>query len=117
MNDKDDKIIEKLGDQLRAGNDELDARVLSRLNQARQTALSYSDRSSLWSSWLTPKYLVPAGTMAAVGLVALNVLQQEAVDDVVPVDDFEVLMAEDSLELYEDLEFFLWLELEQANAG
>ena len=114
-----DPMIEKITEELKAGNDALDGHVLSRLNQARQEALAQKPQP-WWQKWFTPGYMLPAGTVAAGVFAALLFLQQgppPANEDLVPVDDFEVIMAEESLELYEELEFYVWLETEQANAG
>lgn len=117
MSNKLDPMLEKLTEEIRAGDDKLDGYVLSRLNRARHAALAQKPVSK-WRHWFAPQNLVPAGTLAAAVLGAFLFFQQGSQDtELVPVDDFDVIMAEESLELYEDLEFYVWLELEQANAG
>ncbi len=118
MTNKDqDPMLERIEQELQSGNDGLEAHVLSRLNQARQNALKQAPKP-----WWKPARLgasfLPAGTLAAAVLAAVVFFQtgsQVAVPDT--VDDLEVLMAEESLELYEDLEFYVWLEEVEANAG
>jgi len=87
----------------------LDAATRSRLTQARYRALEErkSTRSRGWGFTL-----VPAGTLAATGLLAWFMLPQGPVDlQVTSVDDLEILLAEEDLEMLgEDLEFYGWLE-------
>ena len=90
----------------------LDAATLSRLNQARQTALDELDKPgvrSLRGRWL------PLAAAASVSALALAVYLQggSQMGGEIPdaaVSDLEILLAEDSLELYEELDFYLWLE-------
>lgn len=93
--------------------DKLDAATLSRLNQGRQRALAELDRGTspqgLWLRW------VPVTGVAAAALVTVMVMNgQTPVDDPVSASDFEMLLEEESLEMLEELEFYSWLELAEA---
>ncbi|MEM7283169.1 MAG: hypothetical protein AAF438_16250 [Pseudomonadota bacterium] len=116
--EKLDPLLQRIEQELKSGNDGLDGHVLSRLNQARQKALAQQSQP-WWKGLFSSSGFVPAGTLAAVALAALLFFQQTPQVDVPEaVDDFEVLLAEENLDLYEELEFYVWLdELEEANAG
>lgn len=98
----------------------LDAAALSRLNRARQAALGQRRRRV--REWL-PVGAVAACTML-VALVVANdhrhahrgapelplVAQTESAGDV------DLVSSDDSLEFYQDLEFYAWLEAQQQDA-
>lgn len=92
---------------------DLDAATRSRLNRARHAALksARSGRRSL--------PLWPAALATAFGLVlaVLLVRTPEPALSAPPVaaEDFAVIAGQDSLELYEDLEFYAWLDAHQAD--
>ena len=91
----------------------LDGETQSRLNRGRQAALSeIRGRRSLWPT------LVPVTGVAAAAVVAVLVIgrapEMEALD--APVTDIEILLDEDSLEMLEDLEFYSWMELADADS-
>ncbi len=100
----------ELFDQSVAG---IDGHTRSKLAQARNRALEHADskRGSVWwsgSSW------VPAGAVAASVLAAWLVWQGVAIQpqgvDLAALSDLEILLAEDELEMLEELEFYAWLE-------
>lgn len=87
----------------------LDAATLSRLNQGRHAALEslHGGRSSaVWGRW------VPLTGVAAAALVTVMVMRgPDAVDlPTESVADFEILLDGESLEMFEDLEFYSLLE-------
>jgi hypothetical protein len=96
--------------------DKLDAATLSRLNKSRHSALGQLTRSpsrSRSSLWL------PVTGIVAATLVVMVVSRGPADIDV-PIDspvasDFEILLEEDSLEMFEELEFYSWLELAETD--
>lgn len=95
--------------------EQLDAATLSKLNQARQRALAEAGKATprhAWSRW------APATGVAAAAAVAIFVLQQPGLDNVVvapsTASDFELLLDEHELDMFEELEFFALLdELEE----
>ena len=99
-----------------ASVDSLDAATLSKLNQGRQAALAAAaDAPRLWLRW------VPAAGMATAVLVAVLVVRGPDMDDVPfaanPVPgDFELLMGGDSLEMIEELDFYSWIDIAEADA-
>jgi hypothetical protein len=96
---------------LKQANDDLDAATLSRLNQARQTALAglESPHTVSGSRWL------PAGAVAASVLVAtvLWLGREPGTTDTNQVaeqfEDLDILLSDEDFELYDELEFFSWL--------
>ena len=96
--------------RLRASADSLDAATRSRLNRARQAALAELEpapqRQRLWTA-------VAAASVAALA-VGLWRAQSPRRAPGLPADDdaaieFELLLAEETMEMFEDLEFYLWL--------
>jgi hypothetical protein len=89
----------------------LDAATLSRLNKARHQALAELQQTKpvqQWARWM------PATGVAAAALVTVIVLQGPGVEGPEPpattVTDFEILLGEDSLEMFEELEFYSWID-------
>ena len=94
----------------------LDAATLSRLNQGRHRALEElreSRHSAQWLRW------APAAGMAAVAVVAVIVMRGPEVVEIAPVtaSDFEMLLEEDSFEMFEDLEFYAVLDAVASEAN
>ena len=98
----------------------LDGARLSELNRARHRALEELERGASFKRWGT---MLPAGTAAALvlTLVAVLVLWPDGTSVELPVApssaelDFEMLINEDSLEMLEELEFYSWLDLDDAD--
>ena len=113
---------EPIADQARAlfddSVDSLDAATLSRLNQSRQRALAELEGKGSINDWLR---WLPATGIAATVLLAVMVMREPEVVDVLdgPVTafDFEMLLEEDSLDMLEELEFYLWLEASDLEAN
>lgn len=121
---EDAEFAARVGDKLRDSVDELDAGTLSRLNRARQEALEHvapaSHRTRRMQSWL------PAAAVAVLAIVAVTLwwgqTPEIGVDESAimagEVLDIEMLLDEGDLEMYEELEFFVWLpEDELENIG
>jgi len=118
----DDPIVDKAKALFDDSVDSLDAATLSRLNQSRQRALAELERSNPAKHWLR---WAPATGIAATVLLAVMVMRGpegvDAPEGPVTASDFEMLLGEDSLDMLEELEFYLWLEAsdmeEAANVG
>jgi len=80
-----------------------------KLRQSRQHALQAADAEA--PAWLRWAWL-PAGAMASLLVVLLwpgtEMAQPEA--ELAAVDDMEILLDEQDLAFYAELEFYLWLE-------
>ena len=93
----------------------LDAATLSRLNRARQAALAQHRRSA-GLGWLIGAGL--AGATVAL-LLAFGITHHGALSPAVSLlaleqgADAEVVAADDNLDLYENLDFYAWLDAEQ----
>jgi hypothetical protein len=101
----------------------LDAATRSRLNRARQAALA--QRRSRWRGvgWLPAAGLACSGALL-LGLAVWTTLR--APHDAMPVAPVaalpvaaaaDALASDDSLEFYQDLEFYAWLDAEQDGDG
>ena len=89
--------------------EELDAATLSRLNQGRHAALEALHGSrplAAWGRW------VPLTGVAAAVLVTVMLVRAPEVATLPgdAVADFEILLEGENFELYEDLEFYSWLD-------
>lgn len=116
--DSDEKLTafeRRARELLRASADGLDAGTRSRLTQARFAAMEEARRggtSTVWKLWL------PAGSLA--GAAALAAVLWSGRPDVqwspavaagqAPLEDLEILVAGESFELLEELEFYVWVE-------
>jgi hypothetical protein len=91
----------------------LDAATCSRLNRSRQAALAELAKGRpVWVQW------APAAGVAAAAVVAVVLWTgNQAPDELTPAasaSDFEILLTEDSLEMLEELEFYSWIDLDEA---
>jgi len=115
--DADERFASEAGRRLRESADGLDAATLSRLNRARQAALAEYDARGRPPAWLAGGWQPALGAAAVAALaVALWIgrdpatpapAAQEARGDAAL--DLEVVLADESLELLEDLEFYDWV--------
>lgn len=90
----------------------LDGATRSRLNQARQHALAVAERRH------APllRILAPAGGLGAAVAIAVLLLRPQAptpetaLEPRAVLDDIEIVVAEESFEMLEDMEFYAWLQ-------
>ena len=89
--------------------DKLDAATLSTLNQGRHRALEAARAPrGEWLRW------VPAAGVATAVLIAVMVtLPGPSQVEVMPeaMTDMDILLGEDNFEMYEELEFYSWLDV------
>lgn len=103
--------LDQIRTQLDASARDLDAHTLSRLNRARQQALSQIP-SRAPRRW----HILALASAASIALaVALLPSLRAPLPEAVPVvdanvEDFELLTSEESLALYSDLDFYAWLD-------
>lgn len=102
-----------------ASVERIDAATLSKLNQARQVALaevSARSQTRKWRQWM------PAAGIAAAAAIAVLMLQGPG-NTTLPdasealADDFEILLGGDDLDMFEDLEFYSWIELADSSTS
>jgi hypothetical protein len=103
--------LDQIRTQLDASARDLDAHTLSRLNRARQQALSQiaTPAPRRWH-WLA---LASVASMALA--IALLPSLRQPLPEAVPVvdtsaEDFELLTSGEGLALYSDLDFYAWLD-------
>jgi len=108
--------LEPIKRELDASARDLDAATLSRLNQARQRALAEVTRAprQRWT-WMA---LAGAASLA-MAVFLLPTLRNSTALAPAPlaigeVEDLDLLTSEDQFALYSDLEFYAWLESQDA---
>ncbi|MDQ2069930.1 hypothetical protein [Natronospira bacteriovora] len=116
--DKDDALIRALSERFDAGLDSVSEFDRARLRRARQKALAAQPPAR--RGWV-----VPAALAASVALMALLTVpfwsgepvpaEEELRMAEQEISDLEILLAEDELSLYADLDFYVWLEAELAD--
>lgn len=91
----------------------LDQNIQQQLNQARQEALNPSPLSpvTLFSRYAKPVVAFASLAVIAIALV-LNIQPATPELDTDNIEAFEMLSNSDALELYENQEFYLWLDEE-----
>ena len=122
----DDSFVEQAGRRLRDGVKTLDAITRSRLNRARRKALlELRDRSRM-QRWIADQWgpavgatfiaLLAAGLWFGVGMqtASENMPMQTAgaPADLGDLADLDMLLADENLEMIEDLQFYLWMDAE-----
>jgi len=123
---KTDDRVEETGDELfvqkakaifEQSVDDLDGQTRSRLNKSRQAALAELDSGTVslgrWMHW-APAAGVAAVAVAAVVLWSGNPQLDAGIVPIEPVmsGDLELLMAEESFDMLQDLEFYSWVEID-----
>jgi hypothetical protein len=113
---KEEEFLDKVKNSLDQRIDTLDGETLSRLNRARQTALQQQHLPPhAANKWL----LLPASGIAAALLISsIFMFRSEQITDISgnEFDEIEIIASKDSIELYEQLDFYLWLLEEESGA-
>ena len=112
----DDLFSSAAGRMLRDSADGIDAATAARLNRGRQAALDQWQERRNWRPWL----VAAASSAAVVALAAgLWLIQGTAptgpepfTSDVDSAAEMDLLLAADSMEMFEDLDFYAWLDAE-----
>ncbi len=87
--------------------DALDASTLSKIRQIRAQAIEKAGTRHI--NW--PGFMVGGLATACVMVFAVMILlNSPAPMQAVPVDEIELISSADNLELFEELEFYEWLE-------
>ncbi len=111
---KDEPWLAKTVQQLDESARDLDAATLSRLNRARQAALAeVRHKRAGWSMWL-PGLVMAMGLTLAIGLM-LRPATSPSMPAADPAQDFAMLSEADNLDMYEDLEFYAWLDAQPSS--
>ena len=111
----EEALVAKVKEQLDQSVEKLDSEVVARLRSARYEALHSQPQRT---PWLWP--VSGLATACSALLVALlwwgSPLEQAPPETAQIIEDVEVLIADDPLDLYENLEFYGWLA-EQEHAS
>lgn len=106
--ENEERFIARVKEHLDQGASELDPAVQARLRHARYQALRHPSQGIPWLWPMTG--LATACTALIVTILWWPSSPDPMVDGPAQVvEDIEVLIAEDQLDLYEDLEFYAWL--------
>ncbi len=116
----DDALLQSIRQQLDEHAEGLDAATASRLHSARNRALETAQQSSLRRWFLTQPVLWASSSIAAAAL-AVVVLIGNPTSHIAPLNgniplaaiqtdtDLEMLASTDGLDLYQDIDFYMWL--------
>lgn len=109
MIDNDDRLLRDIKKTLDQSNAVLDGDTLARLRQARHQALDAAEtRRSPFVLW------GPVTAMASVAMLSLSLWLYQAesapVNMMAGLEDIELLAANEDIDFYENLDFYLWLE-------
>ena len=109
MKKSDEQFAQEARRLFDASVDELDAATLSMLNQGRQRALAEAHSPGREMM----RWVPAAGVAAAVLIGVMVTLPDRGSTDVMPaaVADMEILLGEDSIEMFEELEFYSVLDV------
>lgn len=113
MMQDDSKLKNRIRNMLDASLEDLDPDVCRRLQQARHTALETSTKAHM-------PFWQPAGALLLVSVMLLIIFiwpERQNLPEPVTLADVELMTADDSLQLYEDLDFYQWLLENDSNAG
>lgn len=110
--DHDDAWTRRIRSRLDDSTRDLDAATLSRLNRARQAALAQTTNRS--RSWL-PLAALGSACALAVAIALWPQPPSPPATAATTADDFPMLAGDDALELYEELDFYAWLDAQPAS--
>ncbi len=115
MKPQNNEFLKQTRRQLDRSADSLDGETLSRLNQARQQALSGHTKHRF-----IPFTLPAAGIMASISIAIISAWlwtsqpwQTQQIPLAYDDEDLNILTSDTELELLEELEFVSWLVLEK----
>lgn len=105
--DKEKQFVDNVKKALDLGTENLDAGIQSKLMRARHKALDVGERKGFdIRQWFT---LPVAGWATACILVLGLTVFVQSNGTPPPLEDIDLLVAEDNLEFYDGLEFYAWL--------
>jgi len=113
MDDQGDEVfVRRVKAALDEGNEHLEARVRSRLRQARHAALAQvQPRPVFWTRQWVPALGVAAAAVLAI-LVWPHAPTMQPQDEA--LDDLEIVLAGENLDLLENLDFYEWVDAESS---
>ena len=110
--DPNSQFENDLKQALDQSSDTLDGKTLSRLRQARTKALESPYKPNYFSHW------GPVAAAASVSALAIGLWLYQPTQEnhtmMANLEDLELLAAQEDIEFYEDLDFYLWLESQES---
>lgn len=106
-----DELESNIRESLDESADALDANTLSKIHQIRAQAVEKAKTRQV--NWLFSPQGLFVGSLATACVMVFAVmllLKSPAPMQHVPVDDIELISSSDNLKLFEELEFYEWLE-------
>lgn len=105
---------------LRQSADQLDAATRSRLNRARQAALAELDAKGGVPAWLPGGRWYAGIAIATVAAIAVGIgiarapsQAPESIAQTAHAAEVDVLLADENLEMLDDLDFYDWIDPEE----
>jgi hypothetical protein len=94
----------------------LDGRTRSALTQARHAALAELEgsRRTAWRVWGPLSGVAAAAFVLVVMFAPLRLTRESAEVAMTPFDDFDMVAEGDNIELMENLDFYVWLDSDNA---
>lgn len=115
----DHEMIKQINKQLDA-QDNLDPDNLSqKISNIRSLALDKAESNGRVIQLKLPLQVLGAFTFVALAFIGLSVYMQTSLEqqEMLELTDFEILTTDDNLDLYEDLDFYQWLLLEEMHSS
>ena len=121
MND-DRSFTQNIQQSLDNSVEKLDVEISRRLRLARYQALeAYQEKHTNWKPVggfaLATMLLVAIGVWQFAGNQSIEQLNERDTVIAQNIDDLELIAATDSLQFYQDLDFYQWLDAVEDNAG
>ncbi len=111
MTQRDDEFLDRLTRALDESVEQLDSATARELQARRRQALSHAQAKPAGRAWIKPA--AGLALAAGIGIVGLSLLwpRPEARLPALPLmEDLELLSSGEELELYQELDFYQWLE-------
>ena len=114
-----DPLVKQLKQSLDQQTNELDTATLLALRQARARSLNALENKP---QWFKPNTIWVGGLATAATLLIALLLVWPGENDISPemvqdVADIDLLFDDDSIEFYQDLDFYLWLEQQEPSVN
>jgi len=113
---KEKQFIDNVKKALDLGTENLDAGTQAKLTRMRHKALDAGERKTFdIRQWFTVP--VAGWATACLLILGLAIYWQQPNGAPLPLEDIDLLAAEDNLEFYDGLEFYAWLAEENIDAA
>ena len=115
--DKEKQFIDNVKKALDLSVENLDPGTQAKLTRMRHKALDAGERKGFdIRQWFTLPVVGWAAT-ACILVLGLTLYMKQPNGSLPPLEDIDLLAAEDNLEFYDDLEFYAWLAEENSDAA